>query len=102
MYETTQTQAAATRQLAQLKQHLLRQEYEAWTRLSELLDPADTGAELMDELHAQLSRQMLKLCWVYARSGALDERYAGENPFLQDLESADLRFDDLRLEAFGL
>ena len=102
MYETTQTQAAATRQLAQLKQHLLRQEYEAWTRLSELLDPADTGAELMDELHAQLSRQMLKLCWVYARSGALDERYAGENLFLQDLESADLRFDDLRLEAFGL
>jgi len=45
---------------------------------------------------------MLKLCWVYARSGALDERYAGGNPFLQDLESADLRFDDLRPEAFGL
>jgi len=29
----------------QLKQHLLPRNTRAWTRLSELLDPADTGAE---------------------------------------------------------
>ena len=38
---------------------------------------------------------MLKLCWVYARSGALEERHAGAHPFLDDLENPERRFDDL-------
>jgi len=38
---------------------------------------------------------MLKLCWVYARSGALEERHAGAHPFLDDLENPQHRFDDL-------
>ncbi len=89
---------AATQQLCQIRQHLLRQEYEAWTRLSELLDPADAGTRLVDPLHAEISRQMLKLCWIYARSGALDERHAKAHPFLQDLECPDLKFDDLSFD----
>ena len=98
----TLTMAADQQQLCQVRQRLLRQEYEAWTQLSELLDPADAAAELMDGLHAEVSRQMLKLCWIYARSGALEERYAGSHPFLEDLESPDLRFEDLPPESLGL
>ncbi len=89
---------AGTRQLQRLREQLLRQECDAWTRLSEILDPADAAAEYVDGLHRELSRQMLKLCWLYARSGALEERYGGAHPFLSDLENADLRFEQLSLE----
>ncbi len=102
MSVTTLNPVPLQRQLGQLRQQLLRQEYEAWTQLSELLDPADARAELVDGLHAQLSRQVLKLCWIYARGGALDERYASAHPFLDDLESPDLKFDDLPPETLGL
>ena len=103
MTAMTLIQAPAQQQVCQLRQQLLRQEYEAWTQLSELLDPADArAAGLMDPLHAQISRQVLKLCWVYARSGALEERHAGNHPFLEELESPDLRFDDLSPETLGL
>jgi len=95
MYKSIQIQTTTTQQLQQLRQLLLRQEYEAWTCLSELLDPSDAGAALVDPLHAEISRQMLKLCWVYARSGALEERHAGAHPFLDDLENPERRFDDL-------
>jgi len=56
----------------------------------------------MDELHAQLSRQMLKLCWIYARSGALDERLRQRKPVPARPGKPGLRYDDLRLEVFGL
>jgi len=95
--QSTPPPAAATQQLCQF-----RQQYEAWTRLSELLDPTDAGAKLVDPLHAEVSRQMLKLCWIYARSGALDERHAKAHPFLQDLECPHLKFDDLHFDWLGL
>jgi len=43
MYEMTQAQLVATPQLMQLKQHLLRQEYEAWTRCRSCSIPPTRG-----------------------------------------------------------
>jgi hypothetical protein len=45
---------------------------------------------------------MLKLCWLHARSGALEERYEGSHPFLRDLENAELSFEDEDFSALDL
>jgi hypothetical protein len=86
--------AATPAELSRLRNQLLRQEYDAWTALTGLLDPGGLDAKLVDGFHRELSRQMLKLCWLYARSGALEERYGGHHPFLHDLEDAGLQFED--------
>lgn len=94
--------AATPAELSRLRSQLLRQEYDAWTALTGLLDPGGLDPGLVDGFHREISRQMLKLCWLYARSGALEERYSGAHPFLHDLENAALRFEDHDFSALEL
>lgn len=89
-----QPQRATAPQLSRLRNRILRQEHEAWSALTDLLDPGGLDPKLLDGFHRELSRQMLKLCWLHARSGALEERYDGSHPFLRDLENAELSFED--------
>ena len=89
-------------ELSRLRNQLLRHEYEAWTTLTDLLDPGGLDPAVVDGFHRELSQQMLKLCWLYARSGALEERYGGSHPFLNDLENLARRFEDQDFGALDL
>lgn len=92
----------APAELSRLRNHLLRQEYDAWSALTGLLDPGGLDPKLVDGLQRELSRQMLKLCWLYARSGALEERHGGSHPFLHDLENVARRFEDMDFSGLDL